>query len=91
MKTRKIPLRKCIACGDGKAKKELLRVVKNKESVVSVDQTGRANGRGAYICSNLQCLKLAEKNRKLNSALKAEIPKEIYEDLKAIIEYKMEE
>lgn len=85
MKTRKIPLRKCIACGENKAKKELLRVVKNKEEGVIIDKTGKVNGRGAYICSNLVCLELAKNGKKLNRALETEIPNEIYEEFLSII------
>ena len=66
MKKKKIPLRKCIACGEGKPKKELIRVVRNNEKEVSIDITGKMNGRGAYICSNLECLELAQKGKKKN-------------------------
>lgn len=90
MKTKKVPLRKCIACGENKPKKELIRVVRSKESVVSVDLTGRANGRGAYICSNLQCLELAHKNKKINRVLEADVSGEIYESLRNTIESKIE-
>ena len=88
MKTRKIPLRKCIACGENKAKKELLRVVKNKEEGVILDKTGRVNGRGAYICLNLKCLEHDSLSKKLSKALEIEIPSNIYEEIKATIESK---
>lgn len=86
MKKKKIPLRKCVACGEGKPKKELIRIVKNSENEISVDINGKMNGRGAYICSNIECLALAQKGKKLSRALEVEVPNGVYEDLKKIIE-----
>lgn len=90
MKKKKIPLRKCISCGEGKPKKELIRVVKNNENEVSIDVTGKMNGRGAYICSNIECLTLAQKGKKISRALEVEVTNDIYEELKNIIESKFE-
>ncbi|HAE91263.1 hypothetical protein SAMN02745784_00344 [Tissierella praeacuta DSM 18095] len=90
MKKKKIPLRKCIACGEGKPKKELIRVVKSNENEVNIDVTGKMNGRGAYICSNLECLELAQKGKKFSRALEVEITTNIYEELKDIIQSKLE-
>lgn len=81
MKTRKIPLRKCVGCNESKPKKELIRVVKSKENQINVDLTGKANGRGAYICNNPECFKKVKKNKRLNRALEIEIPDEIYDEL----------
>ncbi len=81
MKTRKIPLRKCIGCNESKSKKELIRVVKDKENQVKVDLTGKANGRGAYICNDPECFKKVKKSRKLNRALEIDIPDVIYDEL----------
>ncbi|CAK7043370.1 YlxR family protein [Tissierella carlieri] len=89
MKKKKIPLRKCIACGEGKPKKELIRVVRNNEKEVSIDITGKMNGRGAYICSNLECLELAQKGKKLSRTLEVEVPNDVYESLKDIIQSKL--
>lgn len=91
MKKKKVPLRKCISCGENREKKDLLRVVRDKEKKVTVDVSGRANGRGAYICINKKCFEIAEKTRKLSRALEAEVPKQIYEDLKNVLELKSEE
>jgi len=88
LKAKKIPLRKCIACGEGKPKKELIRVVKTNEKVVRIDITGKINGRGAYLCTDIKCIELAQKNNKLSRALEIEIPSEIYEQLKSIISSK---
>ncbi|MGJ0846754.1 RNase P modulator RnpM [Tissierella praeacuta] len=90
LKKKKIPLRKCIACGEGKPKKELIRVVKSNENEVNIDVTGKMNGRGAYICSNLECLELAQKGKKFSRALEVEITTNIYEELKDIIQSKLE-
>ncbi len=85
MKAKKIPLRKCIVCGEGKPKKELIRVVRNNEKVVNVDITGKMNGRGAYLCTNIKCIEMAQKNNKLSRVLEVEIPSDIYEELKNVI------
>lgn len=81
MKTKKIPLRKCIGCNESKPKKELIRVVKNKDNEIKIDLTGKSNGRGAYICNDTQCFLKVKKNKGLNRALEMGIPEEIYEDL----------
>ncbi|MFA5523361.1 MAG: YlxR family protein [Tissierellales bacterium] len=81
MKTKKIPLRKCLGCSEGKPKGELIRIVKNKDTDIFVDLTGKANGRGAYICKNSNCLEKAIKTKRLNKALEIEVPDKIYKDL----------
>ncbi|AFS78566.1 hypothetical protein DUF448 [Gottschalkia acidurici 9a] len=81
MKKRKIPLRKCVGCNESKPKKELIRVVKNKENEIKVDLTGKVNGRGAYICNDAECFEKARINKRLNRALEIEIPGEIYDQL----------
>lgn len=86
MKKKKIPLRKCVACGQNKTKKELIRIVNNKEQGVIVDLTGKKNGRGAYICRNIECLNLAIKNKKLSRALETEVPVDIQDELKQEID-----
>lgn len=81
MKKRKIPLRKCIGCNESKPKKELIRVVKSKDGDINVDLTGKANGRGAYICNDSDCFKKIKKNKGLNRSFEMEIPDEIYDEL----------
>ena len=71
---KKIPMRKCVGCNEMKEKKELIRVLKTPEDEIILDTTGRANGRGAYICNNPECLKKAIKNRGLERSLKSHIP-----------------
>lgn len=81
MKQRKIPLRKCTGCQQMKNKKELIRIVKNDEGVYSVDYTGKKQGRGAYICNNIECLEKAKKIKGLERSFKSAIPNEVYEQL----------
>ncbi len=76
---KKIPMRKCVGCGEMKEKKELIRVLKTPEDEIILDTTGRANGRGAYICNNAECLKKAVKNRGLERSLKSQIPTDVLE------------
>ncbi len=90
-KKRKIPLRKCLGCGEMRPKKEWLRVVHNSQGVTSVDTTGKAHGRGAYICNSRRCLEKAKKAKAFNRAFKSDVPEEIYEDLmKELIEDRRE-
>ncbi|MGN0370632.1 MAG: RNase P modulator RnpM [Butyrivibrio sp.] len=79
---KKIPQRQCVGCGENKDKKSMVRVIKTNEDIIMIDDTGRKNGRGAYICKNGDCLEKALKNKGLERSLKAQIPKEVYEELK---------
>ena len=76
---KKIPQRLCTGCGEMKPKKELVRVVKSKDGDVDLDLTGRANGRGAYICNKLSCLQAARKARRFEKAFSCKIPDDVYE------------
>ena len=71
------PQRTCLGCRTSKDKNELIRIVRSPEGTVSCDLTGKANGRGAYICPDSACLAKAVKSRALNRALKAEIPEDV--------------
>jgi predicted RNA-binding protein YlxR (DUF448 family) len=82
MKQRKIPMRKCVACQQNKEKKELIRIVRSPEGEVSVDLTGRKNGRGAYLCLDLACIDLAESKNILSKQLKSKVETFVFEDLK---------
>ena len=77
-KKKSVPMRTCIACREMKPKKEMLRVVKNADGDISVDVTGKAPGRGAYICKNVACLTKAERSKRLARSLDCEIPAEVY-------------
>ena len=83
---KKIPQRTCIGCGEKKDKKDLIRIVKDKEGKISIDKTGRANGRGAYICDKLECLEKAIKSKKLEKSFEMKIEDEIYEALRGVLE-----
>ena len=86
MKQRKIPLRTCVVTKEKLEKKDLIRVVKDKDNNVSVDLTGKANGRGAYIKKSIDVLEEAKKSKILERHLETTIKDEIYEELKNIIE-----
>lgn len=78
MKQKKIPMRKCTGCSEQKPKKELVRVVKTPDGEVLLDLTGKASGRGAYICNNAECLKKARKSKRIDRTFEMTIPDEIY-------------
>ena len=82
---KKIPLRTCVGCKEVKPKKELIRVVKQSDGKIMLDFTGKANGRGAYLCPNTDCLAQAIKTRRLSREFECEIPKEVYDDLQTQI------
>lgn len=86
MKKRKTPLRKCVACGEHKDKKELIRIVRTKEGEVFLDSTGKKNGRGAYICNDPSCLERALKEKSLQRSLKMNLSQEMIDELQASME-----
>ncbi len=81
MQQKKLPLRRCTGCGEMKNKKELVRVVKNKEGEISLDLTGKKAGRGAYVCKDIECLKKARKSRGFERALSCQIPEDVYDQM----------
>ncbi|MEK5443092.1 MULTISPECIES: RNase P modulator RnpM [unclassified Fredinandcohnia] len=83
---KKIPLRKCIASGEMKPKKELVRIVRSKEGEVSIDLTGKKSGRGAYLSKDKECILLAKKKNILAGQLKATIDDSIYEELLQLVD-----
>lgn len=80
-KVRKIPQRKCVGCAEKRDKGDLWRVVKTPDGSVILDKTGKAAGRGAYICKDLKCLQCARKAHRLETNLDAAIPDEVYDAL----------
>lgn len=78
---KKIPERQCMGCRERKAKRELIRVVRGTDGVVSLDFGGKQNGRGAYLCPNPECLKKAQKAKSLERSLEVPIPQEVYDRL----------
>ena len=84
-----IPQRTCSVCRTQKNKNELLRIVKNKDNIIKVDETGKQSGRGAYICYDMECLEKAQKRKGLEKALEIKIEDEIYEQMKNVIKKKI--
>ncbi|MBN6206634.1 YlxR family protein [Ralstonia pickettii] len=82
---RKVPERKCIVTGEMKPKKELIRVVRNKEGEVFVDPTGKKNGRGAYLTGTLEVIRQAEETNILSRQLNAEVDPSIVEELRKLV------
>jgi len=78
---RKIPLRICVGCQEKKPKKQLLRIVRTPDGNIELDFTGKKSGRGAYVCPQHQCLKQAQKGRKLEKHLKHRIPDDLIEQI----------
>lgn len=85
-KPRKIPLRRCTGCGESFPKKDLIRIVRSPEGTVSLDFTGKAGGRGAYICKKAACFRKARKQNRIKSALEVEIPESVLQALEEEIE-----
>ena len=79
------PTRTCMGCNQKKDKKDLVRIVKNKENEINVDRTGKLDGRGAYICDNIECLEKVIKSKRLERTLDTKISQEIYESLRGVI------
>lgn len=86
MKLKKTPMRMCLGCNEMKPKLELIRVVKSPEGEISIDATGKKNGRGAYICHNFECLEKAIKSKRLDRTFSFSIPSDIYDCLKKELE-----
>ena len=86
MKQRKIPLRKCTGCQEMKDKRELVRIVRSNEGEFSIDISGKKPGRGAYVCSNQDCLLKAHKSKGLERSFKSSVPAAVYESLKEELE-----
>ena len=83
MKEKRIPLRKCVGCGQMKPKSELIRVVRDSAGSVSLDPVGKKPGRGAYLCPNPDCLTKAKKKKALERCFEQPVPAEVYEALAA--------
>ena len=77
-KTKKIPLRMCIACRELKEKRDMLRIVKNAQGEIFIDFSSKAAGRGAYICDNPDCIKKLKKQRLINKVFSCEVHEEVY-------------
>jgi uncharacterized protein len=85
-KPRKVPMRKCVATGEMKPKKELVRIVRSKEGIVSVDLTGKKSGRGAYLSLDKEAVLLAKKKNILSSQLEVTVDDTVYDELLELID-----
>ena len=82
---KKIPQRTCIGCKAKKDKKELIRIVKNKEGEITIDRTGKMQGRGTYICDDITCLERAIKTKSLERSFESPIDEGVYENLRGVM------
>ncbi len=87
MAEKKVPLRRCVGCNEQKSKKEFVRVIRTPEGEILLDESGKANGRGVYLCPQKSCLQKARKAKRLERNLKVAIPDEIW----ALLEEKLEQ
>lgn len=79
------PQRTCMGCNAKKDKKEFIRIVKNKENEINIDKIGKMEGRGAYICDNIECLEKLIKTKRLEKVFDMKISEEIYENLRGVV------
>lgn len=87
MKVKKIPMRRCVGCGEQKPKKELLRIVAMPTGEIEVDRTGKKSGRGVYICNNAECFAKAFDSHGLERSLKRPVSRDVYTALKDSLSY----
>lgn len=83
---KKVPMRKCVATGEMRPKKELVRIVRSKEGEVSIDLTGKKSGRGAYLSKDEEAIRLAQKKNTLANHLEVTVDQSVYEQLLELIE-----
>ena len=83
---KKIPQRQCMGCRERKNKKDMIRVVRTTEGTVTLDFSGKLNGRGAYVCPDMECLRKAQKSRSLERCLETPVPQEVYDRLEKEME-----
>ncbi len=79
------PQRTCMGCNEKKDKKDLIRIVKNKQNEINIDKIGKLEGRGAYICDSITCLEKAIKSKRIERVFEQKIPDEIYERLRGVM------
>lgn len=85
-KQKKIPMRMCLGCNEMKPKREMIRAVRSKEGEISLDLTGKKSGRGAYICHDAECFKLARKAKRFERAFSCAISEELYDRMERELE-----
>jgi predicted RNA-binding protein YlxR (DUF448 family) len=86
LKKKRVPMRMCLGCREMRPKKELIRVVKNKQGDINIDFIGKMPGRGAYICRDVSCFRKARKGKGLERAFETPIQEEIFQELERQLE-----
>ncbi len=86
MKQKRIPMRMCLGCNEMKPKRELIRLVKSAEGEISLDTTGKRNGRGAYICRSVECFSKARRSKRFERAFECAISDELYDRMERELE-----
>ena len=81
MKTKKVPMRRCAGCMQSKEKKEMIRIVGDREGCVKLDVTGKAPGRGVYLCPDSSCFRLARKKQAISRSLGIRVPEEVLDGI----------
>ena len=81
MKSKKVPMRLCVGCGEMQPKKELIRVLKDAEGAILLDFTGKKSGRGAYLCKNMDCFAAAKKGHRLERSFGCRVAEEVYKEM----------
>ena len=84
---KKVPVRRCVGCGEHFPKGELVRVLRTPEGEVVLDLTGKKSGRGAYICKKAACLKKAQKSKRIEHSLECAIPEDVYQRMEEEISH----
>lgn len=79
---KRVPMRQCVGCGQMKAKQDLIRVLRMEDGSITLDASGRKNGRGAYLCKNPECLRQAQKKKGLERSFRMNIPDQVYQTLR---------
>ena len=82
MKTKKTPMRRCVGCMESKPKQQLIRIVAKEEGGVRIDRTGKANGRGVYLCPGTECFALAKKKKAIQRGLEVEVTEQQLDELR---------
>ena len=82
---KKIPQRTCMGCNTKKNKNELIRIVKKQNGTIEIDKTGKLQGRGAYICDNIDCLEKLKKSKRLEKIFEMKIEENVYENLRGVM------
>lgn len=80
-----VPLRRCMACNEQREKRDLLRIIRNKDGNLEIDLTGKKEGRGAYICKKEECLNKVKKTKRLEKVLNVNIEEDFYESVRGVI------